>query len=187
MGLSRSSDDDLDTGAFERALLVGRNAAVGHQDVDLVDRRGLAQRRPTDLAVIDGHDYALGRAQQGAVGGGHVEVWGGQAMLNGQAITAEKQLVDVQAPQVLLGERANQGVGGAAQVPASDDHVDVGKTGQLDGDVDGAGDNGQVGAARQVAGDLEVGRPGAENDRVAGVDQSRRGRADAALLMYELR
>src|SRR5438105_4816367 len=92
-----SYDDDLDAVALERTALFAGNTAVGDQDVDVLYGCRLTQRGTPDLAVVDGDDDALGRAQQGTVGGGDRQIGRGETVGNGQSVAPEKELVHVQA------------------------------------------------------------------------------------------
>ena len=59
----RSYHDHFDTGALEAAARFFGHAAVGDERVDMLDRRRLTKGDATNLAVVDGDDDPIGRAQ----------------------------------------------------------------------------------------------------------------------------
>ena len=92
------------------------------------------------------------------------------------AVDAHHGQVEVHAFQGRLGETSHQLVGLAARRAAGDDELQIGAQGELGGDVEGVGDDGESVAVGQAPGDLGRGGAAGEADRVDGVVDAQRRR-----------
>ena len=122
-----------------------------------------------DLGGVDQGHHLAGAAHHGAFDGGFVGVGRGQSVGCAQAVGSQDGDVDPQGGQGLDGFGADGGLGESAQLTAQDPHPGASGAGQPGGGQNGVGDDGQVGVARQEAGERPGGGSGVDEEGGAGL------------------
>ena len=139
-----------------------------------------------DLGGVGDDDDAPGAGDEHAVRVGLDLVVRHEAPLRIDAVDAHHGQVEVHAFQGSLGEPSHQLVGLAARRAAGDDELQIGAQGELGGDVEGVGDDGESVAVGQAPGDLGGGGAAGEAD-ASGRRRRRAAAAAAAMRRFSSR
>jgi hypothetical protein len=172
-------EDEFAAEGADAFLEFGGEAVVADDDVDLGEGGDEAHAAAGELAGVGDDDDLAGGAEHGSVGHGFFEVGAADAELGIAAGTAEEELVGGELFEHIFSGAADDGGGVVADSAAHHDGLGVAGSEEFDGDVDAVGDDLEMGDVFDLAGDLEGGGAGVQDDSFAFFDEGGGHGADA--------
>lgn len=181
-----SDANDCDAGLLEGGDHFVGGSGVGDKHVQLFGLADAPSRDDVNLAVVDDGDAAARELDHGRVQVGFVGPKAACAPSGVDAVGSDEEGLDEHLLHALDGGGAYEGEPVAPEMAASDEDINVLAFGELHGDIDGVGDDGDVVIERKATDDFERGGAGGQSDTLTFLNEGGGSAADAALFVGEL-